>query len=95
MPWKIEKISDLPCSVFTAGCSGFVRFDFLQFLISVSFPADPAGLLPKLQLRFPCLQILVPDRSVSLALRSSLRFYASEEARSRTGKNERSDELEG
>ncbi|GKU97841.1 hypothetical protein SLEP1_g10923 [Rubroshorea leprosula] len=75
MPWKIEKISDLPCSVFTAGCSGFVRFDFLQFLISVSFPADPAGLLPKLQLRFPCLQIL--------------------EARSRTGKNERSDELEG
>ncbi|GKV34355.1 hypothetical protein SLEP1_g42731 [Rubroshorea leprosula] len=28
----------------------------------------------------------VPDRSVSLALRSSLRFYASEETKPRTGK---------
>ncbi|GKV41207.1 hypothetical protein SLEP1_g48773 [Rubroshorea leprosula] len=43
-------------------------------MISMSFPADLAGLLPKLQLRFPCLQILVPYRFVSLALRSNLRF---------------------
>ncbi|GKV06282.1 hypothetical protein SLEP1_g18180 [Rubroshorea leprosula] len=29
---------------------------------------------------------IVPDHFISLALRSSLRFYASEEAKPRTGK---------
>ncbi|GKU92984.1 hypothetical protein SLEP1_g6632 [Rubroshorea leprosula] len=35
------------------------------------------------------------DCSVSLALRSSFRFYVSEGTKSRTGKNEGSDVLKG
>ncbi|GKV06885.1 hypothetical protein SLEP1_g18704 [Rubroshorea leprosula] len=51
----------------------------------------------KLKLLFTVLFTVlftIPDRSIN-TLRSSLRFYASEEAKSRTRKNKGSDEVEG
>ncbi|GKV05279.1 hypothetical protein SLEP1_g17309 [Rubroshorea leprosula] len=54
----ICRIPDLLCSVLTVRLLLLCGGELLWFLIFVSFPADPTGLFPKLQLRFPCLQIL-------------------------------------
>ncbi|GKV02852.1 hypothetical protein SLEP1_g15236 [Rubroshorea leprosula] len=54
----------------------------------IGFPNPPAPILL-------AGKIVVLDLSATLALGLTLRFYASEEAKSKTGKNEGSDELEG
>ncbi|GLT46933.1 hypothetical protein SLA2020_206590 [Shorea laevis] len=61
------------------------------FLLSLQLPL--ASSLP--ELGFCCWKILVLDPWGTLVCGLNLRFYASEEAKSRTGKTEGSDELEG
>ncbi|GKU96162.1 hypothetical protein SLEP1_g9429 [Rubroshorea leprosula] len=71
-----------------------VGANFSDFWISRIFPCTSRRLFPKLQFRF-CWKIVVLDSWGILVSGLSLRYYRFEETKSRMGKNEGSDELEG